>query len=831
MQKHSHIFLPEQICQNLNFTSPRSGGPGKYPQRDTTQHAQYLSHKFDAVWDSQRVLQQNRMAISLPTRDGTYIEFNGKGGFGLETNSLEDQRSGIKLLNVRHIHQNEQTVEAATVYIPRGKENVFINKLNDYKTKKTSKNKPSHDALFRSIEDLGIATLQSLWTGPLEFFPTQQYTWYEVWIRTDYSEDKGKEQCVHFIDNLNQIGIDTKPEFLLFYERAVVLIRANVSVMIDLLARFDCLAEFRTATTSAGFWCHEATRDQNEWIRDLLSRLVIEQEHEVLVCMLDSGLNNGHPLLSPLIPDNNCLTSLPAFGTNDPGSGHGTQMAGVIEYGDLEHKLESSSPVHVVNRLCSIKILPNVGENRPDMYGPITEQSVLRAEVEFPTDRKLYCMAVTGSNSDDGLPTSWSGTIDQLAYNDGNESRLLIISAGNISCESENYNIWNNYPNGNFLRPVQDPAQSWNALTIGAFTEKMAVGECPEYDRVAGLGELSPFSTTTVSWPKSSPIKPEIVFEGGNLFKTNDSDIPYTPGEEVESLTTNAQFSYRAPLASFGATSLATALASYETSLLMQRYPQIRPETVRALLVHSAEWTDGMLRQFPGDTKSELRVRLRCVGYGVPNELRLLNSLDNALTMIEETTIQPYIKKGSYVSMNEMHFIELPWPSELLTSLGERDVRIKVTLSYFVEPGPGKIGWTNKYRYQSCGLRFDLNDVNESADDFKIRINKKMRDENTQEYEPANSARWRLGTNNRDVGSLHCDYIEDSAINLANCKYLAVYPVGGWWKTRTNLKMYNKKIRYSLIVSLETPSEDVDIYSIVTAKVANMVPVPVEITV
>lgn len=41
---------------------------------------------------------------------------------------------------------------------------------------------------------------------------------------------------------------------------------------------------------------------------------------------------------------------------------------------------------------------------------------------------------------------------------------------------------------------------------------------------------------------------------------------------------------------------------------------------------------------------------------------------------------------------------------------------MRVTLSYFVEPGPGEVGWEDKYRYLACGLRFD---AIETKDDLK----------------------------------------------------------------------------------------------------------------
>lgn len=836
MSIHNHIILPEQTREKIDFITPHSGGGAKaYPQRDKLQHADFLNRRFDEAWVRQEEIRQERTAIALPCRDGSYIEFKSQIGNELATESLEDQRSGIRLLNIRKIKIDEDNYQqAATIYIPSGKEGKFITKLNEYKTKLTRTGAPSHDKLFRSIEDLGLATLRALWTDKPSSFPNDNQTQYEVWIRTEASEDNGNTECQSFIDSLIAADYEVKKDYLLFHERAVVMVTTNRNGLSELLERYNCIAEFRLASTPASFWCQESTKDQNDWVNDLLQRLYVDQGNDVLACMLDSGINNAHPLLQPLIPDENCLTSIPRNGTFDPGEGHGTLMAGIIEYGNLEEKLESTSLVTITNRLCSIKILPNAGVNPTDMYGPITQQSIYRAEAAFPRDRKLYCMAVTAAASERGVPSSWSGAIDQLAYSDGTNTRLMLISAGNIQLSPENNTIWDIYPSGNRLRSIQDPAQSWNALTIGGYTGKIAFDHNPQYQVVARPGEMSPFSRTSVLWDSSAPIKPEVVFEAGNLYKTANPADPYTTSESLESLTTNAQYRLRKPFTTIGATSLATAIATEKASTLMQKYPEFWPETIRAIMVHCAEWTDAMIQQFPANNKKEMGLRLRNVGYGVPNEQRMLNSLDNALTLVTQDTIQPFVKKkknGSYsYEMNEMSLVKLPWPTAILSDLGEQMAKIRITLSYFIDPGPGEIGWKNKYRYQSCGLRFELNDVNESVEHFKNRVNKKMRDEDYVAIH-VDSGRWKLGVNNRDVGSIHSDFIEDMAINLAGCKYVAIYPVGGWWKSRTNLKKFNSRIRYSLIVSLETPNQNVDIYTEVATQIENLIEVPIEIPV
>ena len=43
--------------------------------------------------------------------------------------------------------------------------------------------------------------------------------------------------------------------------------------------------------------------------------------------------------------------------------------------------------------------------------------------------------------------------------------------------------------------------------------------------------------------------------------------------------------------------------------------------------------------------------------------------------------------------MGDIQFFELPWPRDVLQGLGEQSVRLRVTLSYFIEPNPGRRGW------------------------------------------------------------------------------------------------------------------------------------------
>ncbi len=82
-----------------------------------------------------------------------------------------------------------------------------------------------------------------------------------------------------------------------------------------------------------------------------------------------------------------------------------------------------------------------------------------------------------------------------------------------------------------------------------------------------------------------------------------------------------------------------------------------------------------------------------------------------------------------------------------------------------------------------------------------------------------------VGRDNRSNGSLHSDYMEMTAAEFSECNLIAVYPIIGWWRERKHLGKVENQTRYSLIISLETPAQDIELYT----TVRNMIEVPVEI--
>ena len=130
-----------------------------------------------------------------------------------------------------------------------------------------------------------------------------------------------------------------------------------------------------------------------------------------------------------------------------------------------------------------------------------------------------------------------------------------------------------------------------------------------------------------------------------------------------------------------------------------------------------------------------------------------------------------------------------------------------------------------RYRYESHGLRFDVKRSLESEEQFRARINAAARDEEEGTRSKTDDTQWIIGTQNRHKGALHSDIWHGTAADLASRGVLAVYPALGWWKTRTALERYNKAARYTLVVSINAPELDVDLYT----PIANQIGVVVDV--
>ncbi len=329
-------------------------------------------------------------------------------------------------------------------------------------------------------------------------------------------------------------------------------------------------------------------------------------------------------------------------------------------------------------------------------------------------------------------------------------------------------------------------------------------------------------------------LKPDVVFEGGNAGKDAIGAVGIT---SLHLLTAN-HLPVERLFTTTNATSAASALGARMAAQLMASYPALRPETIRALIVHSAEWTVAMraayLPAHGNPSKSDYVNLIRHCGWGVPSLERALWSAGNSLTLVIEDVVHPFKKvKGKGVVTRDMNLHSLPWPKEQLLALPPATkVELWVTLSYFIEPNPSARGTSSKFHYPSHRLRFDVQrPLDATTEDFVARINAASEREDDGDSVDPKDPHWILGDRQRHRGSLHKDIWRGTAAELANRGFLAVYPAKGWWRTRPAQERYDLPARYSLIVSIHTPETDVDLYTPIAQQVEAQTAVPVVVNI
>jgi hypothetical protein len=826
--KLPHIVLRDKK-QTYSFT-PGSGRNTPYtPVKNRESHGALLQQSYI---DSIANLEAQYTAITLDQNiidRGAVIEMQFSPDSNIDVTTLENKTSKIELLNVKTDDNNRPS--SAVIYIAEGKQGAITKQIESYANPENRRGTPKFD----QTEAFEAATLNKMWLDkrPLPADETLLYNW-EVWLKT--SSFERIQALIALLPNARISNHKIK-----FPEREICSITCSVQNLNQIHLISKCISGFRYLPTLPGFFDALPANDAMDWVEELNGRITYTPNPEVSVCILDTGLRSQHPLLSYYIIQNGMASYMPDWGIED-NHGHGTQMAGIALFGDLAPVLETPSPIQINHGVESVKVFPPTGSNNEDHVGYITAQAVAIAEINNPDIRRVFCMSWSMQHDSDpsgkavmeGKPTPLSAKIDQLAFGvvdfdnwqiDDENKKLFVISAGNVR---DNFSP-EQYGSINAIREIEDPAQAWNALTVGAYTDKTFTND-PNYNDwtlLAGQGGLSARSRTSVLWGAAHwPTKPDIVLEGGNhLIDPTNTYFDYH--EDTSILTTDKGTLF----SSTRDTSPANAEAARLAALVMTEYPQFWPETVRCLMVHSAEWVGAMNVDF--QNKAQKISHLRRFGYGVPQKDFLLNSFSNRPCVIIQDHLKPFNLSptgNGNIIFGDLNHYKLPWPEEELQAIFDKQVKLRVTLSYFIEPSPSERPPKTKYNYASHGLKFKLKRPNESEDEFLDRIGREVDEDFENEENPDDffdvaieeNDKWLLGPQSRDRGSIMSDIWMGTGSELATQNMIGIVPHGGWWKFRNKFPDNQKprhaqKVRYALALSLIT-EEEIDLYTPITVQ-------------
>lgn len=723
--------------------------------------------------------------------------------------------------------ERRDRTESAVVFVPDDARAFLVARLQNYG--RDPGNEPRPDAeKFESVGKIIGTDALALFTPALEHEVIEP-VWWEVWVR------EAPRRADLVAAAAQRAGLVVHAERLIFPDTVVLHVHGVSRTVLEFLSRAPgAFVEVRRATDTIQVFLQEDRGlgvGPADHVVELLARVTPPVQDAPVICVLDSGVAAAHPLIAKGITG--AWTYDDAWGTDDHirHGGHGTGLAGLVLYGDLFAAMADQRDLRLTHSVESVKYLTPPGFQQPTVpsYGAITQGAVAIAEINGGQKARTFCIASSTDLCSATQPSSWSGAVDQLASGSTladrsvqepptkTAKRLIVIAAGNVQGGQREEIVRRS--------AIEDPAQSWNALTIGGYTAKDVIDPFELGVRaLAKANDVSPFSrgSNTIA-SDLTPIKPEVLFEAGNMAVDNGDNCDWRPSLSLLAAGSDVA---NEPLLPFWATSAAAAMAGNYLGRLKAELPGLWPETYRALTVHSADWIGPMRSRligtglhWKGAKKGPRQEILREVGYGVPNLNRAIKSAKNDMVLLAQSEIQPFSKtpEGATATYNEIHFYDLPWPKAALEALENGLVVMKVTLSYFIEPNLSGRAATRPDTYRSFGLRFAMKKRRESLAAFKKRYAALLATEKEPPVEEKDY--WLLGPNAISAGSLHCDLWRGPAVDLAGHDAIAIYPVGGWWKSHLGQKRMNDKARYALAISIDGRGHAVDLHNEIAQQV------------
>ncbi|WP_438866515.1 S8 family peptidase [Pseudomonas sp. L1(2025)] len=470
------------------------------------------------------------------------------------------------------------------------------------------------------------------------------------------------------------------------------------------------------------------------------------------ICILDSGVNTNHPLLKSCIGE--AVSFIDGESPEDI-SGHGTAVAGIAAYGNLEECI-TSGYWQPSAWILSGKILKHDEHTGEPIFDINTIERTLDTAIQYfavEYDCKIFNLSIGNLNApyNNRHVRGMAYILDQLSRKYG---ILFIVSSGNFS-GSENPPIpiksWREeYPD--YLMCVQstiiDPAPAMNVLTVGSLAKHTATTNAqryPEINELCPASEDQPSPFTRHGPSVRGALKPEVIAIGGNIATTmrrKDEQWKSIPSG-LGVLTLNHNFVGRTLLSEMSGTSFAAPYVTYLAARLATEYPNATANTLRAILINHARIPNSCISTFPESWREQYRkehgwreLPREVCGYGKIDDDILYRSSDAAVVLMAEETIEN----------NSHQFFELPLPSNFLRS--KRSTReLKVSLAF---SPPVR---TTRIEYLATRMFFRLV-RGSSLDDVQKHFNHDIQDDHEPVSDTIDGERRSISTTIRDKGTV-----------------------------------------------------------------------------
>lgn len=804
-------FLKGVALKSEKYTAIPRGGSSQIflPPRNAREHSAFIRDQINALASS----VANNADKKVVASKRTIVSVQMATSDGVDPSRLESTKrnSPVTLLGF-----DEKSGLAILDASPDFK--ALVGKLDQYdKSIENNAESPRNRKLIDYIEGLRPTTFSEVIGEGLKAdwatLDKNRSIWLEFHVRGGYSnQPEAENSAIALREAFARVKIDFQSTKLRVQmpEEDIYFALLSINSAAQVFDLIDCVFEIELPAHVTLKWLEAEHRPVRQIPRITFSELPITAPEVVI---LDSGIMGEHPLLKPVISG---IHSVLDSETGADAIGHGTEMAGVVTFGEALPQHIQSGTFDPIARVRSVQLLkvPREGsasEAMSDAWPALTEKAIEASQSGAADVQQIFVLAVTAESKFGEFSSTWTNAVDKAAYNDG-RGRLIFVSTGNQRTDFGPAFV-SDFPESLLLQKLEEPANSFNAVAVGACTNlsEMPPKEYEKYTALARPGSPSPYTKVGYANSSASGIKPDVVFEGGNRGVDERGDGTIGGGISTLSvISTSRTLSSAFAIGSSWGTSCAAALAANFASKIWSVDSSLRPETVRGLVVHSASWTDEMRRAFR-NRKDEL---LSVCGYGVPDIGTATSCIRNRATMIFEDELAGIYSGDERKEERRIKFYEIPVPEELANS--NEEVGLRVTLSYFAEP--------NGYRRRvsrGLDLAWKIQGPNEDREQFRARVNGETRKELKKAGVPRPETKdfpWEVGPQKRGRGTVQSDRWIGPASFVAGKKLLAVYPVNGWWDFRKPFK--TKAQRFSLIVTVQTAG--FDIYTPISVQVGNL---------
>ncbi|WP_149912543.1 S8 family peptidase [Sphingobacterium cavernae] len=518
------------------------------------------------------------------------------------------------------------------------------------------------------------------------------------------------------------------------YDKMVQLKGASREIVVELAKNFDILVQAHSLR-GVKVKPDQFNAARLTWDFRILDNLIFN----TVVGVLDNGIRPIEPI-QEIVVGGHDITA-----TNDALLAvhqHGTVVASLAAVGARYFSAEENIVADA--RIFSVKILESMNSYL-DIIGIV---EAIR-DVHRSQGIRLFNLSVCGpSKAYNEAPSLFAYLLDKLAYE---EDILIFIAAGNmnyddlVAMQADDHEL-HSYPN-HFYNPgessdwhsceftnICQPAESMNHISVGALADNYRSDttthlsldrDLPAYYSRKNHYDFKQKINGVLlsnSYANKNLFKPDIVMPGGDLLD-GDSGMQVLGFGDVGT----DYYTFDA------GTSLATPLALNLAVKLVNKYPNISLQSVKALMLNSADsfshsYLEGSVTKRKGTfsrekfkanfddlkrgdkanvTKQFLSaedIHRNLVGYGKPDRERLLYSNDDEVSLLIEDIIPTDHHKVVLVNI----------PDYLLDTTTSKCLDIQATLCFKVNPA-----WGNHVDYNPLHISFNFaNSVVDSVDDL-----------------------------------------------------------------------------------------------------------------